>query len=445
MVIIQSKTRNEAIARLGTIKNVLDYGSAFRRMFGYGGEEVADVWREDRIKTKIGGNTITIRAIGTGQPMRGALESGIEENEQQDTEITDTRITLYFLEDPDDEDNTATEERMDKNWSKFLGSKEGLDKRNGRVLVIGTPITRGCIVDKIHSNPIGWVSKIYQAEWKDDDGKEHYLWKEMRDAEWLANKKAELVAAGKLSKYYSEYLCQLKKGEDVFFKGYHTYKGDVFWEDELAFLKVTRIDGLDLPEPKIIPINTFVGIDPASSVAKGACFSVTFPMGYTVNDEWFTLPYFRQRVEPLTHAEQIISAIKTYKFKYGSVETVNYQIFLRDYLRRRMFQEGLYVAGLERKWNPHVDKDERLISMQPEFATGKMYILEGQHELIDEMEMFPDGSKDLLDGMYYSTRKKIKPDHMHEDDNKIKYDFQELRLEMEDMAINNNKLNWMLN
>jgi len=265
MVIIQSKTRNEAIARLGTIKNVMDYGSTFKRLFGYAGEEVAEVWREDRIKTKIGGSTITIRAIGTGQPMRGALESGVEESNDQDTEITDTRITLYFLEDPDDEDNTATEERMDKNWSKFIGSKEGLDKRNGRVLAIGTPITRGCIVDRIHSNPVGWVSKIYQAEWEDEEGKKIYLWEAMRNAEWLANKKAELVAAGKLSKYYSEYLCQLKKGEDVFFKGYHTYKGHIFWEDELAFLKVTRIDGSELPEPKIISINTFVGIDPASS------------------------------------------------------------------------------------------------------------------------------------------------------------------------------------
>ena len=410
LIIIQSKTRAEAINRISTIKNILEYGSAYKRLFGYSGMEVAQTWREDKIKTTIGKYTVTMKAIGTGMPARGGLEGGFTESEGGDIDIDVTRITLYFLEDPDDEDNTLTDVQMDKNWSKFLGNIQGMDKRLNRVLAIGTPVAKGCIVDKISSNPIGWESRVYRAEW-DEDGEKKYLWEEMRDAQWLANKREELKASGKLSKYYSEYLCQLKKGEDVFFKGYHTYKGFLFWQDGYAYLKISRIDGIDLPETKVVPVNTFLGIDPASSTEPGACYSVTFSSAYSSDEDFYTLPYFRQRVPPLTHAEQIIESIRLNKYTYGSVETVNYQLFLKDFLLKRMNEENLYVMGLQRKWNPHEKKDSRLETMQPMFATGHVYILEDQTELIDEMEMFPDGTKDLLDGMYYSSRKLYKPDH----------------------------------
>lgn len=424
LIIIQSKTQAEAINRLTTIKNILEYGSMYKRLFGYSGEQIASTWTEKKIKTTIGKFTVTIKAIGTGMPARGGLESGVSEDEYGEVDIDDTRITLYFLEDPDDEDNTLSEEKMDKNWSKFLGNIQGMDKRSNRVLAIGTPIAKGCIVDKISSIPIGWESKVYKAEWE-EDGVRKYLWPEMRDAEWLKNKREELKAGGKLSKYYSEYLCQLKKGEDVFFKPYHTYKGEIFWQGLYAYLKIFRIDGKDLPEPKIVPVNTFLGIDPASSTELGACYSVTFSAAYSSEEDFYTLPYFRQRVPPMTHAEQIIESIRQFKYMYGSVETVNYQLFLRDYLKKRMNEENLYVMGLERKWNPHDKKDSRLETMQPMFATEHVYILEDQIELIDEMEMFPDGTKDLLDGMYYSSRKLMKPDHTvrteKEEEDDLKY------------------------
>jgi len=410
LIIIQSKTQAEAINRLTTIKNILEYGSVYKRLFGYSGEQIAATWTEKKIKTTIGKFTVTIKAIGTGMPARGGLESGFAENEIGDIDIDDTRITLYFLEDPDDEDNTLTDIQMDKNWSKFLGNIQGMDKRLNRVLAIGTPIKRGCIVDRIATNPIGWESRVYQAEWE-EDGKRKYLWEDMRDGQWLINKREELKASGMISKYYSEYLCQLKKGEDVFFKPYHTYKGFLTWENKSAFLNITTINEIDLPQTEVVPVNTFLGIDPASSTERNACHSVTFSIAYSNKGDIYCLPYFRQRVPPMAHAEQIIESVRQFKYTYGSVETVNYQLFLRNYLRQRLDEENLYVMGLERKWNPHAEKDSRLETMQPLFATGHVYLMEDQRELIDEIEMFPDGTKDLLDGMYYATRKLYAPDY----------------------------------
>jgi phage terminase large subunit-like protein len=85
---------------------------------------------------------------------------------------------------------------------------------------------------------------------------------------------------------------------------------------------------------------------------------------------------------------------------------------LRSFLRLRLDEEGLYVAGLETKFNPRTEKSARLDTLQPFFATGKIYIKEGQVELEDELNIYPRGKHDdLLDGLYYATRKLYIPDH----------------------------------
>jgi predicted phage terminase large subunit-like protein len=234
----------------------------------------------------------------------------------------------------------------------------------------------------------------------------------------------------------------LRKGEDVFFKNTSTYVGTILRDGEYQYLKITKINGVELPQPKIIPVNLFIGIDPASSTADNACFSVTFSIAYSFSGDLYVLPYFRKRVSPMVHAEQIIEAIKQNRYNYGSVETVNYQLILRDYLIQRLREESLFLRGLDRKWTPHENKDERLETMEPMFSSGHVYLQEDMSELQDEMEMFPSGTKDLLDGMYYATRKLIKPYHQLEDNKEPVESFTPRRLRVGE-AINNN--NWMLN
>ncbi|MHB8362444.1 MAG: LAGLIDADG family homing endonuclease, partial [Patescibacteria group bacterium] len=157
VIVIQSKTQSEAINRLTQIKNIFEYSKTFRDLYGYAGQTVADQWTEKKIRTKLvlDGQvqcSITIKAIGTGMPARGQME--------MDEQLESWRITLYFLDDADDEDNTLTPDQMDKNWDKFAGSKEGLDKRGGRVLVLGTFIRDGCIIDRL-DNAVGWFTVKY--------------------------------------------------------------------------------------------------------------------------------------------------------------------------------------------------------------------------------------------------------------------------------------------
>ena len=96
-VVIQSKTQREAKKRLGAIKNIIEYSRIFQDLFGYMGVNVAKTWREDSI---ILPNGDTIEAKGYGQPVRGGLTEDW------------ARVTLYYLDDPEDEDNTKTKDAL---------------------------------------------------------------------------------------------------------------------------------------------------------------------------------------------------------------------------------------------------------------------------------------------------------------------------------------------
>ena len=426
-VVIQSYTRPEAINRLSKIKNIIEYGKEFRELYGYCGEQVAEIWREDKIKTTIGGHKFTVKALGTGQPVRGSLEE-------------DTRITLYLLDDPDNEESCLTKEQMNKNFDKVLGGIAGLDRRNGRIIVIGTPIREGCIVARLRG-ATGWVTKHYRSY--DPDTKEP-LWSEMYSYEWLMNKKREFEELGKLSKFYSEYQCEIMGEEDRLFKKEYLrwYDGDLQFIDGLPYLKMTH-EGEDeysineLSEPRLIPINTFLGVDPASSTKATADYSVSFPVGYD-GRFIYALDYFRKRVAPTGHAEQIIDSIKTMKYTRAQVETVGYQEMLRDYLRKRLAEENLFISGLENKITPRTEKSARLERLHPYFYNRRVYIKKNMTEFIDELMMYPRGKHDdLLDGFDLATKKLISPSHGLPEEQEFRFYPREEEF--------SNKTNWMLN
>jgi hypothetical protein len=401
-VIIQSKARPEAINRLTKIKNILEYSREFKELYGYCGETVAEVWREDKITTWIGGYRVTIKALGTGQQVRGALED-------------DTRITLYLLDDPDSEENTLTKEQMDKNFDKFLGGIAGLDRRNGRVIVIGTPIRQGCIVERLR-NAADWTSVRYQAY---NPQTNEPLWAEMYPYEWLMNTKEGLKDVGRLSKFYSEYMCEIVGEEDQLFK-------EEYWQDRRytghleidrygeAYLVISSINGIECN--KKLPVNTYLGVDPASSTKQSADYFVVFPVAMDAYRNIYCLPYFRGRVTPNEGAQHIINKIKSIHPKRGGIETIGYQEMLRETVRNMMFDEDIYCPGFDNKdgFKPRTEKSVRLEQMHPFFAQKKVWIQEeGMQAFIDELLTYPRGRHDdTLDGFFYATRKMLVPTHI---------------------------------
>ena len=85
---------------------------------------------------------------------------------------------------------------------------------------------------------------------------------------------------------------------------------------------------------------------------------------------------------------------------------------LREYIKARCDEENMFIPGLEIKENPRTSKSMRLETMEPYFAQGKVHIKKNMQELKDELLLYPRGKHDdLLDGLYYATKKVYKPTH----------------------------------
>ena len=393
VIVLVSRTQSHATKLLGTIKDVLDYSQEFRYFFGYWGMQSAKKWTNTEVELKDGSLII---CKGTGQQIRG-----IKHGNQ--------RPTLLILDDPEDENNTKTAEAMEYNLRWLLQSGvPSLDPLSGRICVIGTPQHERCMVETLKEMK-GWNT----LEFRPDLEKGVALWDEVWPIDKLKQKKAELESINRLSVFYREYLCQIVGDEDALFRQEYIQNYDGYIEKNeqgLSTLILTNLNGEEVEERR--PVNIFTGVDPASSTKKTADYSVIFNIAVDEEGNRFCLPYYRKRATPLDLADAIINNFKTYRSTKTRIESVGYQEMLRQYIKEKAEEMGMFIPGLEIKENPRTSKSYRLESLQPLFASSKVYIQPTMQNFIDELLLYPRGKHDdLLDGFFYANKNCYKPLH----------------------------------
>ena len=407
LIVLISRTQDHAVKLLGTIKDVLDYSSNFRQLFGYWGMNSARSWAKSEIELKDG---TMIVCKGTGQQLRG-----IKHGNQ--------RPTLIILDDPEDENNTKTAEAMESNLRWLLQSAiPSLDPERGRIAIIGTPIHQRCIVETLKEME-GWKNLLYKPDLDNNKA----LWESWQPIEKLKQKKVELESINRVSVFYREYMCEVVGDEDQLFKESYInyYEGKVRHDEEgNSFLKITYLDHSDTTEER--PVNVFMGVDPASSTRQTADYSTIVPVAIDSEGNRFVLPYYRKRATPMSLAEAILEYFKIYKPEKVRIESVGYQEMLREYVKKRCDEANMFIPGLEIKESPRNSKSIRLETMEPYFAQDKFYMQKDMMELKDELLLYPRGKHDdLLDGLYYATKKIYQPFHKKIDKCEVSNQFQE--------------------
>ena len=340
VIVLVSRTQGHATKLLGTIKDVLDYSKEFRHFFGYWGMQNARKWSNAEIELKDGSVVI---CKGTGQQIRG-----IKHGNQ--------RPTLLILDDPEDENNTKTAEAMETNLRWLLQSGvPSLDPIRGRVCVIGTPQHERCLVETLKDMK-GWTNMTFAPDL--DEG--YSLWESVWPVEKLKEKKEELESINRVSVFYREYLCQIVGDEENLFRAEHLryYEGYIETDEQgLSTLILTNLNGEEVNERR--PVNIFTGVDPASSTKRGADFSVIFNIGIDEDGNRFVLPYYRKRATPLDLADSIIDNFRLYQSAKTRIESVGYQEMLRQYIKEKSADMGMFIPGLEIKENPRTSKSYR--------------------------------------------------------------------------------------
>tara|TARA_Y100001963_G_scaffold73395_1_gene102074 strand:+ start:3228 stop:4646 length:1419 start_codon:yes stop_codon:yes gene_type:complete len=396
LVVLVSRTQDHAVKLLGLLKDTMDYSEAFRSIFGYWGQHSARSWSKSEIELKDGSMVI---CKGTGQQLRGI-------------KVGNQRPTLIIVDDPEDENNTKTAEAMENNLRWLLQSAvPSLDPMKGRIVIIGTPQHQRCMVETLKGMH-GWKNLTF----KPDFDKNIALWEDWWSIEKLLEKKKELESINRLSVFYREYACEIVGDEDQLFKAddFRYYDGDFIRKKGKSYLRITSLDGEKCD--KMVPVNVFTGVDPASSVKRGADYSVIYNLAVDDEDNRYSLPYYRKHATPLTLAEAIVNNFRRYRSEKTRIESVGYQEMLREYVLKRSRDENLFIPGLNIKENPRTSKSNRLESLQPIFANHKMFLKEDQQDLINELLLFPRGKHDdLLDGLFYANKGSYIPHHKYED------------------------------
>ena len=348
LIVLVSRTQDHAVKLLGLLKDTMDFSESFRSLFGYWGSHSAKSWSKSEIELKDGSMII---CKGTGQQLRGI-------------KVGNQRPTLIVVDDPEDENNTKTAEAMENNLRWLLQSAvPSLDPMRGRIVVIGTPQHQRCLVETL-KDMHGWDNMTFKPDFINNIA----LWEDWWSIKKLLEKKKELDSINRLSVFYREYACEIVGDEDQLFKAddFRYYEGDFHRKNNKNYLKITSLD--NTPCDKIVPINVFTGVDPASSVKRGADYSVIFNLAVDDEDNRYALPYYRKHATPLT--------------------------------------------GLNIKENPRNSKSNRLESLQPMFAKKQIFIKKDQQHLQDELLLFPRGKHDdVLDGMYYANKGSFTPHH----------------------------------
>lgn len=393
-VLLVSKTEGHAIRLLDTIKDALNYSAALRSLFGYHGQFNAKKWTTTEV---ILDNGTMILTRGTGQMVRG-LKHGHQ------------RPTLIILDDPEDENNTKTPEAMELNLRWLLqGLVPAIDTVSGRIIVIGTPLNERCMIETL-SKMKSWHTMRYRAL-HDEGARDSWwsLWPERMSVEDLIQKKENLADIGRVSIFYREYQCIVIGDEDQLFRPEYLqyYVGDFELRRGTPILKLTERNGVLFDPVKILVVNVFMGVDPASSTRQTADFSTIVPKAIDFEGLHYVLPYYHKRATPMEVTDAIMDYYNRYKPLKTTIEATGYQEMIRDYLRRETFIPGM---DSRKKELPRERKSKRLESMQPVFAKKKVLLQKNMSALRDELLAYPRGGHDdLLDGLYYSFRGNYPP------------------------------------
>lgn len=378
-IVIISESRAQSINFLSRIKYHLNTSTAFKTLFGDLSEATHIKWREDEI---VLANGARIVAAGTGQRIRGFIEG-------------DTRPNLIIMDDFESEKNANTPEARAKNKKWLTEAVEPSLSDDGRLIVIGTVISEDCFLYWAKASG-EWETMWYEICGK--NMKDNLLWPEKFPIERVMKIRNGFASVGNLNGFFQEYMNEAQAPENAPFKpAFMKHHHLILERDDRGQWYLT-----DRPESevlagetrRIIPVDLYQGIDPASSLSLHADYFVIVTLALDKDGTVYMIDIFMKRLNPADQPAKIIELFKKYRPRRVRIETVAYQEALRSNVRAEMQRQNLYIPGLEKGLKPRTPKNERLFSLVPLFARKKFFLREEDIEVERQFLSYPKGKHD---------------------------------------------------
>ena len=175
------------------------------------------------------------------------------------------------------------------------------------------------------------------------------------------------------------------------------WEGNYLYSDDQSYIMRTD-DG----RREKIPVNIFIGDDPASSENVKADYTVIMVIAVDKEYNIYILDYFRGQVTPMDGADKLFELADMYHPKDIKIEETGH-VMLADYVLRVSKETGRFYNINTRK--AIKTKYYRIKQMQPYFASHSIYLQETNDELEHELLNFKEHGtfkKDTLDALRWA-------------------------------------------
>lgn len=346
------------------------------------------VWQMGTILTR---NDIKVQVAGSGKKLRGLRHGPY-------------RPDLVVLDDIENDEQVRSPEQREKleNWLKKTVLPLGTAGGKLDVIYIGTILHYDSVLSRTLKNPLWRVARFKALiRWPDNmslwDTWEEILRNNGQDGEMLANA------------YYQQHRAEMDEGAIVSWSARPLYTlmlirardGHATFDAEYQNDPVSGEDAIFAGEGVFhFWVNRL-----AEWVFYGACDPSLGKQGASRDPSALLVGGFNRHTGILDVVEaairkrvpdKIISDIielqQVYRCLVWSIETVQFQEFLRTELIKRSAIAGLPVPA--RAVIPHTDKLLRIESLQPHMVNGLIRLHSSQTTLIEQLRHFPKADHD---------------------------------------------------
>jgi hypothetical protein len=295
-------------------------------------------WTETYLEFK-GGHKV--RGVGFGTSVRGL------------------HPTHIIVDDPlKDEGGMNPEEQ----YKYFMGALSGTAVRNTQIVIIGTPLDSGDLLEQLETNPI-YVFKAYPAIKNGEP-----LFPSLYTLEELRKREEEI---GSLA-FAREYLLQrIDPKTQVFKDNFRTVNELVAFPDDLILTRLI--------------------IDPAISEKEKACDSaLTVVSQDTSNHRWERETLLVKSDNPKQILDEVIKIAERYKDAPDFAIVIESEVFqkvLAFDLRVLLIEKNLNIRVIEVRHQGNQGKHQRICGMQAKWEARAIHLLSGS-PLIEQFRYY---------------------------------------------------------
>ena len=255
------------------------------------------------------------------------------------------------------------------------------------------------------------TSTWYDSATREWTTKEGVLWPNYITRTRLLEEKSTARSLGMLSSYYREWEALIIGDEDQIFRLEYLQE----WRGTLerdaigqAILVVEKRGSKEFSPPMRIPVLITTGVDPAASTAVGADSTAVVNVGTDKDDNIYILTEgVLRRLPPDQVVISIAENDRLVKPFRGLLEVSAAFEYIWTYLV--MNHKVVYMK--DKPTQKKKGEGSRLESLQPLFASMKMFLPEGFDEGRDQLLSYPRGKDDWIDALEKAVRIRSTPWH----------------------------------